>query len=138
MGNIEINEEQKKVVRIIYFALLASMFIYGFVLIKVGKNGMEYSEKYQNYFFVFLGLSIIMSLGSIFFHKKAYIKGINHQQFFSMNVISWALNESICIYGFVLSFLSGQILYYIGFTIWAVSANLMMRPRFDSFEVNNF
>jgi hypothetical protein len=50
------------------------------------------------------------------------------QAYFTACILSWALCESIAIYGFVLAFLSGDVIYYIPFAAIGASLMVVFRP----------
>lgn len=146
---------------IIWLMLTASIFIYGGLLIYLGKNSFVdvQSSNLKN---TLMPLSFAPFILSFIFHKKLsaivrktnmdkspFARGLSEVDkktleyfgaYFVVHIVLWAFNESAAILGFVLSVTTGNIQYFILPASIAVFFNLvLMRPKyFDFIEGRKF
>jgi F0F1-type ATP synthase membrane subunit c/vacuolar-type H+-ATPase subunit K len=131
----------KLTLNIIWGALIFSIFIYGFVLFHLGKTMTDSTELHPFAMPFTIVIAIELLINWLVFKKK-YAKPITadtdkeqiYQKYFSFSIINWALNESIAIYGFVLTFISEDIRYFLVTGTAALCLNFIMRPNIDKLE----
>jgi F0F1-type ATP synthase membrane subunit c/vacuolar-type H+-ATPase subunit K len=135
-GSEEVNGQ---VIWIVWAAMLMSMVVYGVVLMVIDIDPSQSPETSQMFAMVFGGVALV-EIGVMFYLRKStFFDRLNDGKFddeqsllsayFTTSLLTWALAESIAIYGFVVSFLSGNILYFAGFAFFAAAAMLRFRPQ---------
>jgi F0F1-type ATP synthase membrane subunit c/vacuolar-type H+-ATPase subunit K len=140
-------DQQHKTLTILYVALVGSLGMYAFVAFSVA-GAQEPRELQPIMLPTFIGLSLAMMAMIPFLRSKilppmkeaaSLSENIpeNDQtraataKFFSASIVTWALCESIGIYGLVLAFLSAQPKYFLGFGAASLVNFLIYRPRRD-------
>ncbi len=147
--------------KIVWLALIASMFVYSLFFISV--RGVSFVDEkdignLKNILlfiastpFVFTLISsqkkdwLVSKLGSN--AKAPYLKTMSEEEqnylsrfgaYFISHVIVWALNEGGAIIGFILSFITGNFTYYIAFASVAIFMNLFLfKPDYKNFMRRN-
>ncbi len=112
---------------IIYGALCMSMIVYGVV----GFVVVTPPENPNTDMVMPLALAMISlttSVGTFFVDK--FIQG----DYQTRCIIKWALTESIAIYGFVLYFLTANIVYLLAFIVFALALMAVHAPNKKYFE----
>jgi hypothetical protein len=99
----------KQVVKIIWFALIGSMFIY-FGLIQFGFIPKATADGNAILAPVLLSMGIVIAFVSKFIYSKG-TKTVNPNQAFTFYVLSWALAESGAIFGLVNYMITGDTTY---------------------------
>lgn len=126
--------------------LLMGMLSYGLILFLVG--GMEESETFGQGFPVelFWGLvvaSIVMVPAIKVVREKLFFRDFKSLSFedsnfadpyFTVSITTWAMAEAIAIFGFLLSLLSGEMIYFIGFALPSIVLFLIYRPQLGSLK----
>lgn len=117
--------------RIIWVALTVSLHIYMVIAFLVHKDATPVALEGS--------LGIVLSLAaasmggmSLFFRNRSFPQGTPvtvDQKWFTAHVISWALNESVAILGFVLAFLTHEPMRILPFFAGALALNLIMFPK---------
>ena len=139
MSNPDEDEINGQVLWILWAAMLISMVIYGVVLMIIDTGPSQPVETTQMLAMV-LGVVSVAEIGGMFYLRKiTFFNRLNDGQFddeqsllsayFTTSIFTWALAESIAVFGFVVSFLSGNILYFAGFAFFAAAAMLRFRPQ---------
>lgn len=130
----------------VWASLLASVFIYGVVGYIVTSDPSEAlnSEVVPTLFPIFVMLSVMILPLALFLRKMMLYGPLengaieNLEQLraraFTPYMISWALSESVAIYGFLLTFLSFNMDYYFGFTAWSIVLFAIFRPNMGALE----
>jgi hypothetical protein len=128
---------------IIWGALNVSMLLYILLVTRVlNRAGQEQPVRDMgNLQLIFMVISVAMALGSVAIYQMALARRRRDEQTsdpvtalnraFPLYIICWVMNESICIFGFVLAMLtfeSGRIYPFFGV---ALLLNLAMYPRFS-------
>ena len=124
---------------IVWGALLVSVFIYGGVVSFAGADEPKSAEELQMFLIVFSAIAageipVIFVLRKMLFFDKLDDRDFDDRgdvadNYFTASIITWALCESIAIYGFMLAFLSGEVIYYFPFAAVAVAMMLYFRPQ---------
>jgi hypothetical protein len=144
--------------RLIYMALLASLVIYGGIAFMVAGGAGTPSAKSGEpvatalpaasqhlMLIVFAVVSAVVTIGGIPLLRHLLLParrppagtgarselGVALGRLLSAHVGTWALAESIAVYGLILAFLSYQPLYYIGFAVLAAANFALYPPRAD-------
>jgi hypothetical protein len=142
------NEEIEKgllTLKMIWFAMLASLAIYLFVGLQIAANlQVSLNEdtfavlKWVLYVIAFLTLIITRSLKKLILSAKGQPKTATQvyrhpviQKYATAMIITWALSESIGIYGLVLFFLGKNPMDLYLLILISAAAMLMYRPRKD-------
>ena len=139
--NKEQLKKKFKLVQIIWTAMIVSLAIYAVIgsiagdLIK--KNAEIPLDMFKNVFYI---ISIV-ELGAAYYIRKLIIKpGLKItqdtavQKYFIVSLITFALSESIGLYGLVLYFLGSEIFDMYIFMIISVAALFFFQPSFDDME----
>lgn len=131
---------------IVWGSLLASVFIYGIVGYVVTAEPSEaLNSEIVPTLFPILALLSVMILPLILFFRKMMLYGPLENgaietieqlrtRAFTPYMVSWALSESVAIYGFLLTFLSYNMDYYFGFTAWSIVLFAIFRPNMAALE----
>jgi len=143
-------------IKIVWLALLGSLFIYGILLYSMGKTGFQDLKNIEAMKEVLYPLSFIPFIFSIIFFKKLntiirktnmdtapFAKHMNandkrtlsyYSSYFIIHVILWALNEAGAIIGFLMTFVSGNFKYYLLSGSIAFFINLvLLKPNYLKF-----
>lgn len=126
---------------IIWGALLASLPAYGGVLPILETQQSMDPETFQ---MMLIGLAVaaVSEIPVIFVLRKMLFFGKLEngdfedreavgQQYYVTSIVTWALCESIAIYGFVLSFMSGKLIYYPAFAAVGAALMILFRPKLN-------
>ena len=156
---MQYSQDVKKIVMpitLVWLALSASLIVYGGVLFYMGKTSMTDLKDVGNLKNILMPLSYLPFIVTFIFYKKKdaiirsgnmdrspYAQGLNDQDkqtlryygsYFVVHIIMWAINESGAILGFVLSFTTGNLSYYLYPAIIALFLNLVvMKPNYYHF-----
>ena len=63
-----------------------------------------------------------------------HLGGLVLQENQSLGVATWAMGEAPAIFGFMLTFMSGDIRYVVGFAVYSLVNMNIFRPRYNAFE----
>jgi len=143
--------------RILWASLTFSLLIYlvalWAVLLQAGDDAEPALE--GPFVYLFLGIfgfvSLVAARMSIFLNRKVYSSSfvdsvagklasrgkVTEQaivtavmpRFQTTNIMCWAINEGICLFGFALAYMSMQVLLYIPFLVLGLCLNIFMFPR---------
>lgn len=152
------NEVHKMIfpIKIVWLALAASMVIYGILLYSTGKTGFVDLKDIEKMKSILFPISFIPFIFSILFSRKlkSIIRKTNmdtapfakhmevedkktlsyYSSYFIVHIILWALNEAGAILGFVLSFVSSNIQYYLVTASLALFINIfLLKPNYLKF-----
>ena len=156
---METSREVKKMtsaITIVWIALSASMIMYAIVLVAIGKTAMVDVKDITSLKEIIYPVAFIPFIFTIIFSRKLntiikiskidkapYAKHMNPEDkktlsfysgYFVVHLIMWALNEAGAIFGFLLSFLSGNIKYYlITASIALFINNILLKPNYFKF-----
>lgn len=136
-------KEQNKVVWIVWFALIAALGTYLLVIWLLAEGGeAPVQENIDNATTL---LPILAALGAaqllalfvvrpIFFFRRYREREFDTPRelsgaYFTMSIVTWAMVEAVAIYGFVLSILTYDMIYYMGFAIPALVFMIVFRPN---------
>ena len=119
--------------RILYFAILLSMLPLSLVLFITHKTSMEVMPVIDNLLYIIISLAVIVVFVSYIFETKANSAG-KAQIYFTFKLLTWALCESIAVQGFVLSFISGSLVYHLIFSSVALFFFFLYRPDIHYYE----
>jgi len=121
------NPNQKKVIWILWLALINSLFIYLVVGYFTRQNNppAEPAEVLPTLTAVLGFVSIAISV-VIFAIGPRIAKNNN---FFTYSIIRWAMSESIAIYGLVLFILGASWYVFGGFFIWSLFMLIIFMPN---------
>jgi F0F1-type ATP synthase membrane subunit c/vacuolar-type H+-ATPase subunit K len=130
--------------RVIHFALIASLLIYCFVIhmITGGDNPSIVNLDINPLIYAFSSSAVFIFLISRYVKKQLLLISSNpllntEQQpqskpiasLFKKSILIWALDDAIGVFGLILSFLSGDPRYCYGFIALALVILLLDRPR---------
>lgn len=123
---------------IIWGGLLVSMLIYGAIVPMLDTGAQMDVETFQTYAIVLSLVAasevpIIWALRRMTFVNRLTRGDFSDEQavsqaYFTTSVITWALCESIVIYGFILAFFSNDVLYYVPFASVGIIMMIVFRP----------
>jgi len=122
----------QRIYTLIYLAQLASVFIYGIVVMVVGID--EIGGSAGTLFFPFAGISIILAVSGLFLRSRILQvdAGIDYAEaqgkFSTMFLVIIALFEAIAIFGLVLALLGGGMKMYLNFAIPSLALLLCQYP----------
>jgi hypothetical protein len=137
-------EQQVKTLTIVYLALIASVGAYGFIAFQVA-GAQEPKELPPLFFEMLVGVSVA-TMAMIPLLRKKLLPPMKEAtslsekvpetdetraataKLFSASVVTWALCESIAIYGLILAFMSAQPKYFLGFAAASIVNLLIYRP----------
>jgi hypothetical protein len=156
---MEASKEVEKMVmtiKIVWIALSASMVMYIILLVALGKTSMMDVKDITSLKEIIYPVSFLPFIFTLIFSRKinTLIKKTNMEKapfakhmlpedkrtlsyfpaYFIVHVVMWALNEAGAILGFLLSFLSGNIQYYLitaGIALFI--NNLLLKPNYLKF-----
>ncbi len=141
--------------KIIFGALMVSIPIYMFLgqLICSRGEAPKAPEQFQLLIYIFTGLSGLLLLGIPIIRRFLMPPRATEparlgaeesisteafqplfQKFFSASIISWALSESIAIYGLVITFLLHDVQYIVGFGLLGMFSMSLYFPRLSLFK----
>ena len=126
------------VCRLLWWSLVASLVIYAIVAHLVELSASP-TTPISLITFVFAGLSVAIAIGTVVYRRRALVGPIQSRELdlatpeglraaFQPFIINLVLSESVGIYGLVLSFLSGQPLYAVAFSVGAIALMYVHRP----------
>ena len=156
---METSREVKKMtnaISIVWIALSASMIMYAIVLFVIGKTAMVDVKDITSLKEIIYPVAFIPFVFTIIFSRKLntiikksnmdkapFAKHMNPEDkktlsfysgYFVVHLVMWALNEAGAIFGFLLSFLSGNIKYYlITASIALFINNFLLKPIYFKF-----
>lgn len=144
MGRSDEGAPDPQLAWIVWGALVLSIPVYGAVLVLAPMEGGAEPELLR-LFRLALPLAAAAEIVAIVVVRKVMFFGPLeegefedldelHQGYFTTSIVTWALAESIAIYGFVLSFLGAPLAYFWGFAVVAILLDLYYRPDFDGIE----
>jgi hypothetical protein len=124
--------------RALWWALVVSLLIYVAVAY-VAQVAPNPNAPVSLLLPIFVGLSGVIAVGTIIFRRRALSGPIQAGQLdpttpqglqaaFTPFIINLILSESVGIYGLVLTFLSGQLLYSVAFSAAAIALLFVHRP----------
>lgn len=119
--------------KILFFALLMSQFIF----LGVGKfilwEGLEPQEGAEIFLYVIASVSlIILFVGQLTFGKAKSAASIDEA--LTLYILTWALGESVSIFGLILPILGVEIQYSYLFFAAGIGAHLLRFPKTGQFE----
>lgn len=124
-------------VKLIWLALLSSILLYILVAYIVTKDKAITQNDYSFVLYVFIGISVaeialIFIIRSIFETRIRKTDGVKARQLsFTKDIVSWALSESIALYGFALTIMTNCMSYIIYFSIPTIALYLVLFPRIE-------
>lgn len=140
-----------QVLVIIWFSLLASLAMYFGVLIMLAEQepaGMvldvteDTVSNVPLMSLLFAGLAVILVGFTVFYRRQQFFEPMKRGDFKHVEdlaaryqtacILTWSLCEAIAIFGFVLSILSMELVYFYYFAGPAVLLMLYFRPRLDT------
>ena len=133
--------QQKNIVPyILYLAMFASVGIYLLIAFILGSDPKFTGqpgdpELAQNLAYIFLGLSGLMTLmtfvvpGAMLRNLTSKQGGDNQAAWTTRKIITWALCESVAVYGLIVFFISKDIQDIYIFVGWAVVLFVLHAPR---------
>lgn len=140
MTNNQVEQQNPKfILTIIWGALLFSMFLYLYIVETMVPSDNVAAPELDLMFQILAGIGIICAFVSQFFFQKA-IKTINAalesrlsresgiQKAFPMLIISWAIGESIAVFGLVLGFNGMNMDRVYSFFAAAILLHLFRHP----------
>jgi hypothetical protein len=124
--------------RLLWWSLAASLVIYAIVA-HVVQLPASPTIPTSLLTLVFAALSVAIGIGTLVYRRRALVDPIQSRALdpatpeglraaFRPFIINLALSESVGIYGLVLSFLSGQPLYAVTFSVGAIVLMYLHRP----------
>jgi F0F1-type ATP synthase membrane subunit c/vacuolar-type H+-ATPase subunit K len=139
-------EQSQRTMTILFFALMASVGMYGFILLQVtqGQTPKEIDPPAFLYALIVVALAqmaFIPVLRRIMLPPMREARSLDEpvpeggkvqqalQKLQTASIVSWALCESIAIYGLLLAFLSFQMKYFFPFAAVSLVNFLIYRPR---------
>jgi len=144
-------EQRFSSIRIIYLALIASLGLYGFVAYENASRMAPHALE-PTFLYALIGVAAMEMVGIVFLRRmmlppmqaarslddRVALEGVAASsavgKYFTTSIISWALCESIAIYGLVLVFLSGDFRYYAPFAGVSLLNFLFYRPSIDDLQ----
>ena len=123
--------DRDRVLRIIYLAIVSSVFAYAGVLEVVAPKA---AQPFQEQLLWVLLATAIGSTAAAFglpkiLLRQARQRGIDEaQQRYSLSILRWGLSESIAVLGLVLGFLNGPRPWVLGFFLWALILLALFHP----------
>ena len=141
----DLTEKALGVLRVIYAALFSSLVIYGVALSAVikGHDGETASPMQLRLALGFVALSTTFAIPILRRVMFARVSGDARRAvtpseadrtraldtYRQVQILTWALCESIALDGFVLTFLTGDLRDYLGFAALSASCFVIYRPR---------
>ena len=142
--------------KIVWLALSASMIMYVILLVALGKTAMVDAKDISSLKDIIFPISFVPFVFTIIFSRKinVLVKKSNmdkapfakhmkpedkktlryYSGYFVVHLIMWVLNEAGAVFGFLLSFLSGNIKYYLitaGIALFI--NNILLKPNYLKF-----
>lgn len=124
---------------LIWGTLLFAMAMYGVMTQFIGSNDPMPASSLQTFIIALSVVSVsevpvIWFLRQTMFYKRLDDRNFSNiddlqQAYFTTSIITWALCESIAIYGFVLAVMSSQVVYYFPFALAGAILMLLFRPN---------
>jgi len=156
---MEASKEVKKMtsaITIVWFALCASMVMYAILLVALGKTSLVDVKDINSLKEIIYPVAFIPFIFTIIFSRKLntiikktdmdkapYAKHMDpkdkktlsyYSGYFVVHLVMWALNEAGAILGFLLTFLSGNIKYYLITAVIALFINtVLLKPNYLKF-----
>ena len=127
-------DQQLMTARIMWGALTMSMFMYGLVLVIIGRiSRIEELTNIPDSFQFFALMANTLGLVVYYIYKNKIASEKNFQNRFPFYIICWALNEAIVLLGFATVFITGDGngLIYAANLLVGVTANVLCFPRKD-------
>lgn len=145
-------QTQVKMAQLVFFALCASIFMYGLVVFqKPQTSSASLGDVFSDPIAQPL---ILMSFVTLFLSRvipkiilKQALSRVTRPQdgtpvpavkvfgpWFTYKIIQWALSESIALFGFVLAFMKYGWIIFIPFAAVSLALMLMSRPRADELK----
>lgn len=144
-------EQRFFAIRIIYLALVLTLGVYGFVAYQNVTRASPHALD-PTLLYALIGVAVMEMVGLPFLRRmllppmapprslddKVAIEGAvantAFAKYFTTNMITWAICESIAMYGLVLVFMSGDVRYYGPFACVALLNFLVYRPSLDDLQ----
>ncbi len=145
--------------KLIWFALMAALAVYAFILIYIKGFNFVDTSNIDSLKKVMIPMTIVIFVFTLFVSKnknwliekmtskksesapflkamdesdRKYLK--NFGSYFVFHIILWAINESGALLGFLLSFVSGNFIYYIATSTTALIFNFVLyKPDYKQF-----
>ncbi|MBZ0274094.1 hypothetical protein K8I61_18795 [bacterium] len=110
--------------RIIWSSMIVSVLAFGVLSVIF----YQYENAKENVggpllFVAFSLLAVAVSMASLLMRRRGY----RHDAAATLPIVSWALAESVAIFGFVLVFLGGPLIVGFLFAVWALVLLVMTR-----------
>lgn len=120
-------DAQLKVATLVWFALMGSSLVYGYVLFMAKKfNFLE--VEIDSIVLSISSVAFIMPIAGLMISKKLIENAKQSQDLFAAQIIGWALAESAVVMGLVLGFMKGTAIFYISFLAYALFFFFKQRP----------
>lgn len=143
-------------IKLVWLALVLSIFVYGIMLISVGKTGMVDLKTFTNIKTLLFPICFIPFVFTTLFSRKLNLiirktdmekaPFAKHMQaedkvtlryyssYFLIHIIMWFSNEAGAIFGLILSFVTGNAFYYLCTGGVALFINLfLLKPDYLKF-----
>lgn len=124
-------EAQFRMLRILHAALTASIFVYGAIVYLVVVNGpAQESPAQATTILIALAVGAASVMGAIpFLRAQLLPKAQNAQARFTVAILTWALCESIAVFGLVASFVTRWTWPFFAFALVSLIHMMIYRPR---------
>jgi len=121
-----LNQQTKKMMWMIWFALLSSVFIYLAVgvILRQKQGDPPNLDAAEMLYYPMVGISLALTIGLFTVFPKLF-RGLPYQ---IHCILRWALSESIAVFGLILSILGGPADVFITMIIWSAVLYLLQRP----------
>jgi hypothetical protein len=142
----------RRTVQILYLALLVSLAMYAFIAYQVTQQATAVSEVAPLFVYALVAVALAVST-TIPLLRRAMLPSMKAAtslgeaapaqgpdsraavaRYQTAQIVSWALAESIAIDGLILTFISHDLRYYLGFVAAALANFALYRPRADDVE----
>ena len=139
-------KQQQFISLIVWGSLIGSLFIYLVLVLAVFHGrapAVEVDGQSVGAMVLLFALMSAAQVGALFylrptlfFHKfeEGRFSSMNELTggYFTMSIVTWALSEAVAIYGFTLSVLSSNAIYYVAFMVPSLGLFLLFRPNLTS------
>lgn len=136
-------KEKNLMIWVIWAALAGSLFMYLFVLVYLGQTGEAPDDVnmdlVETMTYIFAGVSVLEVVILRFLRSTLFFRCYEAGEFESkqevasayhrMSIVTGSMALSVGIYGFVLSILTYELIYFAGFMVPSLALFIILRPR---------